>query len=133
VKSSSDALSRYGPHVLLLAVAAAMSCANQLFLKAGVSQGGPIAVSFEGLVVLVRRIFTTPLILVGYALGALTNLVWLAALSRFEISFAAPVMAGLSFVFLLAASAVILGETVGPNRWIGTLLIVAGMFLVGRK
>jgi drug/metabolite transporter (DMT)-like permease len=133
VKSSGDVFSRYGVHVLLLALVAAMSCANQLLLKAGVSQGGPIAISFEGLIVLIRRIFTTPLILAGYALGGLTNLVWLTALSRFEISFAAPVMAGLSFVFLLAASALVLGETVGSSRWIGTLLIVAGMFLVGRK
>ena len=133
MKSSGDVFSRYGVHVLLLALVAAMSCANQLLLKAGVSQGGPIAISFEGLIVLIRRIFTTPLILAGYALGGLTNLVWLTALSRFEISFAAPVMAGLSFVFLLAASALVLGETVGSSRWIGTLLIVAGMFLVGRK
>ena len=133
MKSSGDVFSRYGMHVLLLALVAAMSCANQLLLKAGVSQGGPIAISFEGLMVLIRRIFTTPLILVGYALGGLTNLVWLTALSRFEISFAAPVMAGLSFVFLLVASALVLGETVGSNRWIGTVLIVAGMFLVGRK
>jgi drug/metabolite transporter (DMT)-like permease len=133
VKSSGDVFSRYGVHVLLLALVAAMSCANQLLLKAGVSQRGPIAISFEGLIVLIRRIFTTPLILAGYALGGLTNLVWLTALSRFEISFAAPVMAGLSFVFLLAASALVLGETVGSSRWIGTLLIVAGMFLVGRK
>ncbi len=133
MKSYGDAFSRYGPHVLLLVVAAAMSCANQLFLKAGVSQGGPIAISFHGLVVLIRRIFTTPLILTGYVLGGLTNLVWLTALSRFEISFAAPVMAGLSFVLLLAASALVLGETVGSNRWVGTFLIVAGMLLVGRK
>ncbi len=133
MKSSGDVFSRYGVHVLLLALVAAMSCANQLLLKAGVSQRGPIAISFEGLIVLIRRIFTTPLILAGYALGGLTNLVWLTALSRFEISFAAPVMAGLSFVFLLAASALVLGETVGSSRWIGTLLIVAGMFLVGRK
>ena len=133
MKSFSDAFSRHGVYILLLALVAAMSCANQLFLKAGVSQGGPIAISFEGLMVLIRRIFTTPLILVGYALGGLTNLVWLTALSRFEISFAAPVMSSLYFVFLLAASALFLGESVGPNRWIGTLLIVAGMLLVGRK
>ena len=133
VKSYGDAFSRYGVHVLLLVAVAAMTCASQLFLKAGVSQGGPIAISFDGLVTLVRRIFTTPLILVGYLVGGLTNLVWLAALSRFEISFAAPVLASLSFVFLLAASALVLGESVGSNRWLGTLLIVAGMFLVGRK
>ena len=110
-----------------------MSCANQLFLKAGVTQGGPISVSLEGFVVLIRRILTTPLILAGYALGAVTNLVWLTALSRFEISFAAPVMASLYFVFLLTSSALVLGESVGPNRWVGTALIIAGMLLVGRK
>jgi uncharacterized membrane protein len=133
VKSFGDAFSRYGIQLLLLAAVAAMSCANQLFLKAGVSQGGPIAISLEGLVTLLRRIFTTPLILVGYALGGLTNLVWLTALSRFEISFAAPVVSSLSFIFLLAASALVLGEAVGSNRWVGTALIVAGMLLVGRK
>ena len=133
MKSYGDVFSRYGAHLGLLALVAAMSCANQLFLKAGVTQGGPISVSLEGFVVLIRRIFTTPLILAGYALGALTNLVWLTALSRFEISFAAPVISALYFVFLLAASGFVLGESVGPNRWIGTLLIVVGMFLVGRK
>jgi drug/metabolite transporter (DMT)-like permease len=133
VKPFGDAFSRYGAHLLLLVLVAAMSCANQLLLKAGVSREGPIAFSPEGLVVLIRRIFTTPLILFGYALGGLMNLVWLTALSRFEISFAAPVMTGLYFVFLLTASALVLGETVGSSRWIGTLLIVTGMFLVGRK
>ena len=133
MKGIGDVFSRYGAHLGLLAVVAAMSCANQLFLKAGVTQGGPIAVSLDGLLVLIRRIFTTPMILAGYALGALTNLVWLTALSRFEISFAAPVISGLYFVFLLGASALVLGESVGANRWVGTFLIVAGMFLVGRK
>ena len=133
MKAFGDVFSRYGAHLGLLAVVAAMSCANQMFLKAGVSQAGPISVSFAGLLDLIRRIFTTPLILVGYLVGGLTNLVWLTALSRFEISFAAPVMTSLYFVFLLAASALVLGESVGSNRWIGTLLIVAGMFLVGRK
>ena len=132
MKSFGDAFSRYGAHLGLLALVAAMSCANQLFLKAGVTQGGPISVSLEGFVVLIRRILTTPLILAGYALGAVTNLVWLTALSRFEISFAAPVMASLYFVFLLASSALVLGESVGPNR-VGTALIIAGMLLVGRK
>lgn len=131
--SFGDTFSRYGIHLLLLVLVAVMSCANQLLLKAGVSQGGPSSFDLEGLVVLIRRIFTTPLILAGYALGGLMNLVWPTALSRFEISFAAPVISGLYFVFLLTAPALILGEAVGPNRWAGTLLIVAGMFLVGQK
>jgi drug/metabolite transporter (DMT)-like permease len=128
-----EVLTRYGTHLLLLALVAAMTCANQLLLKAGVSRGGPIPISFDGLLVLVRRIFTTPLILAGYALGALTNLVWLTALSRFEISLAVPLMAGLYFVFLLAASFLFLGESVTGGRWLGTMLIIVGMLLVGRK
>jgi hypothetical protein len=81
VTSFGDAFSRCGAHLSLLAFVAAMSCAIQHFLKAGVGRGGPISFNPEGLFVLIRRAFTTPV----------------------------------------------------PNRWIGTLLIVAGMFLVGQK
>ena len=131
MKSYGDALSRYGAQLLLLAVVAALTCANQLFQKAGVSRGGPIAVSLDGLLAI--RAVPRSTKEAGYALGAVTNLIWLTALSRFEVSFAAPVMASLYFVFLLAASSLVLGEAVSSNRWVGTLLIVAGMLLVGRK
>ncbi len=84
------------------------------------------------LIFLFRRTFTMTLILVGDLVGGLINRTVDGAL-EVRNQPAASVLASLSFVFLLAASAMFLGETVGANRWIGALLIVAGMFLVGRK
>lgn len=133
MKSLAGVMSRYGSHLLLLVLVASLTCVNQLFLKAGVSRGGPIDIGFSGLLVLVRRIFTTPLILAGYAVGALTGLLWLTALSRLEISLAAPAVTGLYFILMLCASRILLAEAVTAERWAGVLLILGGIFLLARK
>ena len=133
MKSLDGVMVRYGNHILLLVLVAALTCVNQLFLKAGVSLGGPIDFSFAGLVVLVRRIFTTPLILAGYAVGGLTGLLWLTALSRIEISVAAPAVAGLYFIFMLFGSRSLLAEAVTAERWAGVLAIIGGIVLLSRK
>jgi drug/metabolite transporter (DMT)-like permease len=133
VKSFADLAARLSGDLLLLLAVAALQCANQLFLKAGVTPGGPIPLSLEGLGVLVRRIVTTPMILVGYAVGALTGLLWLTALSRLEISVASPAVTGLYFILLLFFSRLLLSESITPGRWAGVLLILGGIFLLARK
>ncbi len=133
MKSLTGVMSRYGSHLLLLVVVAFLTCVNQLLLKAGVSRGGPIDLSFAGLVVLVRRIFTTPLILAGYAVGGITGLLWLTALSRIEVSIAAPAVSGLYFVLMLVGSRILLAEAVTAERWAGVLLIIGGIALLSRR
>ena len=133
MKSDAELAGRFAGHFLLLLAVAALQCTNQLFLKAGVTPGGPIPFSLEGLGMLLRRILTTPLILAGYAVGVLTGLLWLTALSRLEISLASPAVAGLYFILLLFASRFLLSESITPGRWAGVLLILGGIFLLARK
>ena len=133
MKTFDSYATRLAGHGLLLLLVAALTCTNQLLLKSGITRGGPISFSVDGFVELLVRIVRTPAVLAGYAVGALTGLVWLLALSRLEISLASPVVTGIYFVLLLLASRVLLNETVSLARWAGVFLILVGIFLLTRE
>lgn len=76
-------------------------------------------------------LFSGGYIWLGLALYGLSSIAWLWVLSRAQLSFAYPVLA-LSFPIVVALSAVLFGESVGPIQWIGVLLIIAGVSLLSR-
>ena len=68
------------------------------------------------------------------ALGVLVYIVeyiiWIGFLSTMPLSAAYP-LSSVTIVMILLASWLFLGEKIGKNRWLGALLIISGMFLVG--
>jgi drug/metabolite transporter (DMT)-like permease len=119
---------------LLIVVAAFGILVSQLLMKQGVTRGGPITVgSPEQLWGLMQRILTTPTLFLGYVLSFATGLLWLVILSRVELSYAVPLMTGIYFLLLLLTSMLVLGESVTPAHWLGTLLILSGIALIARS
>lgn len=118
---------------LLLLVNALILLTSQLLLKQGLKQGGAITLT-DGtqLLAIVLKVLTTPLLMLGICLGALSTLLWLVILSRFELSHAALLMTGTYYVLVLLASALFLGESVTVWRWLGALLMIIGMALVSQ-
>jgi uncharacterized membrane protein len=115
----------------LLSVAALFLLASQLLIKQGVRASGPLSVTnLSQFGEVVYRVLTTPMLLFGYALSGVSALIWLLVLSRFELSYAAPIFSAIYYVFLLLASAIVLREEVLPMRWIGAVIIVIGIGLV---
>jgi drug/metabolite transporter (DMT)-like permease len=55
-----------------------------------------------------------------------SGLSWMVVLSKFELTYAFPFTA-LTFLLILAAGVLVLGETLSTGRVIGTLLIVCGV------
>lgn len=115
---------------LLIAIASiALSVAAQFSLKAGMSGDGvraalaqPYTLSTLFDVLTVRYVF------VGFLLYGLGAVVWLGALSKWDVSKAYPLV-GLGFVFTVAIGFII-GEQVTILRVIGVALICLGVFLV---
>ncbi len=70
------------------------------------------------------------------ALGVLVYIVeyiiWISFLSTMPLSAAYP-LSSVTIVMILLASWLFLGEKIGKNRWLGAVLIISGMFLVGGK
>jgi multidrug transporter EmrE-like cation transporter len=58
--------------------------------------------------------------------------VWIIGLSRVEVSIAYP-MLSLGYVVNAVAAWWLFGEALGPMRWAGMLLILAGVLVMSRS
>ena len=75
---------------------------------------------------------TTPLVWLGLITFGLSALVWLAVLSRTELSFAYP-FASLTYVIILLYGKFIGDEPVSLVRWAGVGFIVVGIILIAQE
>ena len=66
---------------------------------------------------------------IGLIIILLETFTWFIILSKIDLSLAFPI-GSMSYIFVILVSAFLLHENVSPNRWIGTLIIIAGIFLV---
>jgi drug/metabolite transporter (DMT)-like permease len=77
-------------------------------------------------------VMTRPFVLGGFALYAVSAVLWLLILARVEVSAAYPFV-GLGFVLTMLGGAWVLGEELSWVRVAGTALVVVGVVLVSRS
>jgi drug/metabolite transporter (DMT)-like permease len=113
--------------VALLLFAVLLAAGGQLLLKHGMqvatarahATGGSLAVTAA----------TSPVVLGGLAIFAISAVAWLAVLARVPLSVAYPFNA-LSYLIILAASAFLLHERATMLTWAGSFLVVSGLIIV---
>jgi len=118
---------------ILIAAAVVIGVGGQFLLKAGMDAVGRVdslGQLFSG-PFLLRMVSTwqVPVALVLYAFGAF---LWMAVLSRENVSWAYPFL-GLTYVLVLVGGALIFKEPVTPAQIGGTLLVALGVLLVARS
>jgi drug/metabolite transporter (DMT)-like permease len=77
------------------------------------------------------RIIFDPFIFSGFFAAFLASLTWMAALSRFQLSFAYPFMS-LAFVVVMLCSYVFLDEALTAQKILGLALIIVGLVVASR-
>lgn len=115
---------------VVLVLAALSGAVGETFFSYGMRRFGEMDVSsparwLELLLVVPRNMH----VLTGVVFAAGFFFLYLTALSWVDLSFAMPLTA-LSFVFATLLSRFMLGEQVSWHRWVGTIIIVAGVSLV---
>jgi multidrug transporter EmrE-like cation transporter len=70
-------------------------------------------------------------ILAGLACYVISVGVWIIGLSRVEVSLAYP-MLSMGYVVNALAAWWLFGEALGPMRWAGMMLILAGVLVISR-
>lgn len=114
----------------VLLVAVALAASGQLLLKNGMNLVKQHSNVTGRSMVLVAA--TSPWILGGLVVFAISAVAWLVTLSRVPLSIAYPFNA-LGYLVILVASAVILDERTNLWTWLGTGLVIGGLILVVTK
>lgn len=112
----------------LVLASVACGAVGQLTLKAAMNSLGSLQLSVETLV----RMATSPLLLVGVAIFAVSTLLWLFALAKADLSFAYPFLS-LTYIAVLFGGAVLFHEAVTLMRVVGFAVIVTGVWIVARS
>jgi multidrug transporter EmrE-like cation transporter len=116
--------------VYIFAVIVLTVC-GQLILKWQVTKAGAFPQPFPQRALFLLRLVLNPWIIGGMFAGFLAFLCWMAALTKFELSYAYPFMS-LAFVLVLFSSALLFHETLTMPKMFGILLIMTGIIIAGR-
>ncbi len=111
--------------LLLFAVAAAAT--GQVLLKHGMQTAVKRVAETKGSLAFAAA--TSPWVLLGLTVFAISAVAWLTTLSRVPLSIAYPFNA-LGFLAILTASVVVLGERANVWTWVGSCFVVAGLIIV---
>ena len=88
--------------------------------------GGLPASRYTGLLKYVAYLFD-PFILSAYMAGLIGSLAWITAIAKLPLAQAFPIYQGLTFLVVVASSAVLLNEPMNAPKVIGAALILAGV------
>jgi undecaprenyl phosphate-alpha-L-ara4N flippase subunit ArnE len=111
----------------LLLFAVLLAATGQLLLKHGMQVATARAHASGGSLVVAAA--TSPMVLGGLAIFAISAVAWLAVLSKVPLSIAYPFNA-LSYLIILAASVILLHERANLLTWGGSVLVVSGLIIV---
>ena len=102
---------------------------GQLLMKKGLTSIGITSIGLHNLQEFLGRSGLNPFVWLGVLFYVLNFFLWILVLSRVDLSVAAPV-GSTSYIFVPLLAILFLGEQVSLMRWLGIVLIVAGIHLV---
>ena len=105
---------------------------GQLVIKWRMAMKGQLPEELSNKVMfLLKALFGDLFLLSGFAAAFVASLFWMAAVSKFDLSFAYPFMS-LSFVLVLILSVFLFGELLTTGKVIGLALIILGVLATAK-
>ncbi|MFD2623981.1 EamA family transporter [Salibacterium salarium] len=105
---------------------------GQMMLKWRISKFGSLPADLSEKIVFLLKLLLDPLILSGFLSAFVASLFWMAAMTKFDISYAYPFMS-LSFMLVFFLSILIFNEPITSYKVIGLILIVAGILVTSQS
>ena len=113
-------------------VAILLLVGGQTLLKVGLNDIGGISLFDGDPLGSLFGLFRTPWIILGFVFYGVSAILWLDVLSKLDFSMAFP-MVSLTYVFAVLIGRFVFQETVGLDRIVGVILILAGLFFIIRS
>jgi len=112
-------------NILLIFISIASGAAGQLFLKIASNQ-----TSNQNTIYFFLGLLKNPFAWLGVVTYGISFLLWMQLLKVFDLSYLRPLV-GFGYLITAILAMIFLQEKITLVRWIGMLLIVAGVYLVG--
>jgi multidrug transporter EmrE-like cation transporter len=122
-----------GRGFLMVSLAALITVAANLLMRAGVLQAGGIKLTSATLLPQLIHLGKQPLFMLGVVFYALAAVVWFAVISTEQLSTAYPLLVSITFMLVTAGSVVFFGERISLVKGAGILWILAGVWIVARR
>lgn len=113
-----------------LVIAIGLGAFGQIALKYGMSKVSLGGASL-GLVGQVIRSIFTPYVFLGFVFYAISSCFWLVVISRWNLSYAYPMIA-IGYVVVVLLSRLFFRESVTPLQWLGIVMMCGGLVMVTR-
>jgi len=114
----------------VLGLVVVLQVAGNVFLSRGMRRVGTISgASAASLYAYGIKTATDPWVMLGFVLLLAFFALYLTALSRLDLSYVLPMTAS-TYVLTALSAWLILGESVSPTRWAGTVAVTIGIVLV---
>lgn len=104
---------------------------GQLLIKWQMARVGKLPDPLGEKLFFLLNCFLYPWIVVGFFSAIIASLCWMAAMTKFNLSYAYPFMS-LSFVLVMVLSGIFLDEQVTITQILGLTLIIAGIIVGSR-
>ncbi|ADD69532.1 small multidrug resistance protein [Denitrovibrio acetiphilus DSM 12809] len=117
-----------------LYVAATVFCTvyGQLVLKWRIGMYGALPEGFSCKIMFLLRLICDPFIFSGFGAAFIAALFWMAAMTKFDISQVYPIIVGGLAMLTSVFAIVFLREPLTLMKLFGLVLIVAGVYCIGR-
>jgi multidrug transporter EmrE-like cation transporter len=109
-----------------------LNAAAQLLLKTGATRISALEFSWTNLLPMGFQVMTSPAIILGLVFYGISVILWIAVLSRVDVSIAYP-MLSIGYVINAIAAYYLFGEALTAARIGGIFLILVGVYFVARS
>lgn len=116
---------------LYIAATIVLTAYGQLILKWRLNLKGAMPDALQDKMMYMFYALLDPYVISSFAAAFLASITWMAALTKFQLSFAYPFMS-LSFIIVFLLSIFLFGETFNFYKLTGCLLIVTGIIVLSK-
>ena len=117
--------------IFLVLIAAALTMAANLLLRAGIDAAGGFAFGgFMETVHTLAGLFMQPLFTLGFIIYFLAAVVWFRVVATEPLSLAYPMLVSLTFIMVTAGAVLLFGEPFSLRKVVGLAIILTGIAIV---
>ena len=105
---------------------------GQLVLKWRIVKYGELPETFFSKLIFLFKLLLDPYILSGFFAAFIASFFWMAAMTKFDVSHAYPIIVGGLAILTSVFAIIFLKESVSIFKMVGLFFIVAGVYLLGQ-